>query len=324
MFEILLVIIALIVDLNQAFENPCDDGSIPFLTKQGMFKCLSDVGVYTSSMEYLERNLPSFDIPNKVTLGFNEDEANAVDGLDYGVANYGTNISIHVKTLYKWAAQVEQDIFYEYVLPYANVNEGRSNWRELLLAAVQEIFARYSVEEQDAWTVTDVVNVINNNIWSNNSVLGKTIVFKSSQTPLIYDSMSTLAFGYASCTGVSIFLVNALRSVGVPARVAGTPAWNNDASHGNHNWVEVYLANNDGTGEWAFIEALPAGGGETLSNPCDKWFCNPSQFANGTEVYAVRFNQHSPVRYPMAWDLNNKAIPGENMSKQYQSQCNAC
>jgi hypothetical protein len=250
-----------------------------------------------------------------------------VDGLDFGVANYGTNLSLRVRTQYRWAADVEKNIYDEYVLPYANVNEGRSNWRELLLAAVQEIFAGYSIEEQDTWTVPDVVSIVNANLWSNNTVLGKSIVFKSSQTPLIYDAMSTLAFGYASCTGVSIFFVNALRSVGIPARVAGTPAWNNDASHGNHNWVEVYLAGtgeNESQGGWAFIEAAPAGGGETLDNPCDKWFCNPSNFENGTEVYAVRFNQRSAVRYPMAWDLSNTAIPGDNMSRQYQSQCTAC
>lgn len=310
----------------QAFENPCADGFIPFpRAEKGIYECDSNIDAYNSAMQYLEYNLPSFDVPNKVTLGFNEDQADAVDGLDFGVANYGTNLSLSVRTQYKWAADVEKDIYNEYVLPYANVNEGRSNWRELLLSAVQEIFSAYTVEEQDKWTVSDVVSIVNANLWSNNTVLGKSIVFKSSQTPLIYDSMSTLAFGYASCTGVSIFFVNALRSVGVPARVAGTPAWNNDASHGNHNWVEVYLANeNSDGGVWSFIEAAPAGGGETLANPCDKWFCNPSNFANGTEVYAVRFNQRSLVRYPMAWDLTNIAIPGDNMSRQYQSQCNSC
>jgi hypothetical protein len=51
-------------------------------------------------------------------------------------------------------------------------------------------------------------------------------VFKSQQTPLIFDPMSTIAYSFASCTGVSIFLIDALRSVGIAARIAGTPAWN--------------------------------------------------------------------------------------------------
>jgi len=102
--------------------------------------------------------------------------------------------------------------------------------------------------------------------------------------------MSTIVYGYASCTGVSILYADALRAVGVPARIVGTPAWNADVSHGNHNWVEVYLGtqaygNADG---WYFIEASPAGPGESFSNPCDKWFCNPGHFAEkpATRVYA--------------------------------------
>ena len=45
------------------------------------------------------------------------------------------------------------------------------------------------------------------------------------RTPHIYDPMSTLLYGYASCTGVSILFVDALRTIGIPARVVGTPAW---------------------------------------------------------------------------------------------------
>ena len=46
------------------------------------------------------------------------------------------------------------------------------------------------------------------------------IRFKSDQTPLVYDPLSTILFGYASCTGVSIAYVDALRTLGVPARLA--------------------------------------------------------------------------------------------------------
>ena len=42
--------------------------------------------------------------------------------------------------------------------------------------------------------------------------------------------------GLASCTGLSILLADACRSVGVPARLAGIPSWKN--KNGNHTWVE--------------------------------------------------------------------------------------
>ena len=118
----------------------------------------------------------------------------------------------------------------------------------------------------------------------------------------------------------SIFFIDALRSIGIPSRIAGTPAWNTVPTNGNHNWVEIWTAENG----WQFIEALPAGAGESLNNPCDKWFCNPTNFANNTQVFAARFDQSSKVRYPMAWDLQNTQIPGEDRTAYYQQVCMAC
>ena len=48
--------------------------------------------------------------------------------------------------------------------------------------------------------ITCLSRTINENIWVK-AYLGNDVVFKSSQTPLIYDPMSTIVFGYASCTG---------------------------------------------------------------------------------------------------------------------------
>ena len=55
---------------------------------------------------------------------------------------------------------------------------------------------------------------------------------------------------------MSILFADALKSTGIPARVAGTPAWNGeikksetkkysiyfqgDPNSGNHNWIEVF------------------------------------------------------------------------------------
>ena len=53
--------------------------------------------------------------------------------------------------------------------------------------------------------------------------------------------------GLASCTGLSIVLIDACRSVGVPTRLVGTPMWANKA--GNHTWVEIW------DGDWHFTGA---------------------------------------------------------------------
>lgn len=294
-------------------ENPCSSGFVPFIKESAEYDCIEFSKAFRESLDFLDSNLPSFDVINRCTLGFC---GNASD--ENGVAIVSTTSALQVKQMgYNWANSIPRDIWNEYVLPYANVNEGRSDWRQLFLPVVQSILTS-SGNDINKMTTTDVVYAINSALWS--GPMGKNIVFKSSQTPLIYDPMSTLAFGYASCTGVSIFFVDALRSIGVASRLAGTPAWNGNISHGNHNWVEVW----DPATGWQFIEATPASAGETLFNPCDKWFCNPSSFANGTQVFATQFSQDSKVRYPMAWDRRNTQIPGVDRTSYYQKVCMAC
>ena len=63
------------------------------------------------------------------------------------------------------------------------------------------------------------------------------------------------------------------RSLEYQRGCVGTPAWLGDPARGNHNWVELW----DGAA-WRFWEGRPAGGGETLTNPCDKWFCKAARF----------------------------------------------
>mmetsp|Transcript_19852 Transcript_19852/g.39733 ORF Transcript_19852/g.39733 Transcript_19852/m.39733 type:complete len:324 (-) Transcript_19852:73-1044(-) len=296
-------------------SSQCADDTEVFFADTG---CVSLSSAYSSAYSFLTANLPSWDKANAASLGFSLSPDTA-DGLDDGIATVGLNISLVAQQTFPWAWDLPQSVFNEYVATFAHVNEARNNWRPVLSAATAQILAN---AETAPTTVADVVTLINSNLWHvETSGLVNNITFKSSQTPLIYDPMSTLVFGYASCTGVSILFADALRTVGVAARVAGTPAWNGELENGNHNWIEVYIPEDD---EWAFLEAAPAGGGETLSNPCDKWFCSPAKMANGTEFFSTRFDASSETVYPMAWDLDNDEVPGVDRTDYYQTTCNQC
>lgn len=61
------------------------------------------------------------------------------------------------------------------------------------------------------------------------------------------NALEALSEKKVSCTGQSILLVCALRSVGIPARVAWVMSWNHVP--GNHTWVEVWV-----DGDWRMIE----------------------------------------------------------------------
>jgi len=284
-------------------------------------RCQDMAEAAAEAVTWLKGNLPSFDAIQEVTLF---GEPGGVDGLDAGVASLGANLSLQTRATYTWASSVPKDIWQDYVLPYALVNEPRTNWRPLLAATLGPLVERYG-----AASIDDVASIVNGYTNASDSLWtvftpGK-IVFKSSQTPLIFDPLSVIAFGYASCTGVSALFAAALRSLGVPARVAGTPAWNGNVDNGNHNWVEIWRGQDKG---WSFIEAMPAGGGETLDNPCDKWFCSAAKLGpdSGTQVFAARFEQDASdgTVYPLAWDPENDQVPGVNRTMFYTAACGGC
>ena len=73
----------------------------------------------------------------------------------------------------------------------------------------------------------------------NRSVFPKLKVSYSTQRKKPHQSPSeSIEQGKASCTGLSIILSDACRSVGIPARLVGTPLWTNNS--GNHTWVEIW------------------------------------------------------------------------------------
>jgi len=74
------------------------------------------------------------------------------------------------------------------------------------------------------------VEAVNACIASTVDVEYNTLREKTNQSP-----SESMRQHMASCTGLSILLVDALRSVGIPARFAGTAAWHDD--RGNHSWT---------------------------------------------------------------------------------------
>ncbi|GKY93944.1 hypothetical protein MPSEU_000361300 [Mayamaea pseudoterrestris] len=293
-----------------------------------------------SAYKYLERHIMAFDKPFRSTLGFidsDNDSSNLPDGLSGGLVGPTIDYALKVKQDYPWADNVRpRSIYYEYVLNYANVNEARSNWRPLLFTELQSLFAVENTTTADSndiatnamiKTLPQAVLTLNTHMWT---LLAPrhvdSITFVGGSTPLIFDTMSVLSFGYASCTGLAILFVNALRTFGIPARVVGTPAWYQNRSAGNHNWVEVYHE-----GAWHFMEpsATRTDNPDSIDrDPCERWFCNHERFSdnaqNTTMVYAARLESATSTFYRMAWEWDNQDVPGEDVTAYYQEVCSQC
>jgi hypothetical protein len=133
-----------------------------------------------------------------------------VDGLSDSLVNETVYYSVQAKELYPWTDSIPEELYLEYVVPFAVVNEPRTFSRFLLFNGLKDSLEQYerrnnnttqSAEEQ----IKDVVKLVNTKIWS---LMGRDskepIVFKASQTPRIYDPLSVIAYGYASCTGESL------------------------------------------------------------------------------------------------------------------------
>ena len=117
------------------------------------------------------------------------DEANEATYFDGGIAGASVQLALSARQKFGWAARVPKDIWRDAVLPYAVVNEARNDWRPLLWAKLLPTLSTVS----NSSSLADVFKLVNAKLWGLLGSFSNTsaIVFRSEQTPLIYDPMST-------------------------------------------------------------------------------------------------------------------------------------
>jgi len=195
-----------------------------------------------------------------------------------------------------WASLVPKDIFLNDVLPYASLNESRDQGRPRL----RELSAPLV---KDCRTPGEAAHVLNQKLFGLVNVRYSTKRKKPDQSAL-----ESMASGVATCSGLSILLVDACRSVGIPARVAGTPMWTN--MRGNHTWVEVW------DGSWQFAGAAePDGNGLNHG-----WFVGDAAKADDAKpehrIYASSFKK-TGVSFPLVWNRRLDWVHAENVTARY-------
>ena len=198
---------------------------------------------------------------------------------------------------FPWAKEVPNDIFLNDVVAYVNLNEKRENWRK-------DFYERFKKYVVNCKTMREAIDSVNKNVRDELLVDYNTKREKPDQAP--YESMRQ---HMASCSGLSILLTDAFRAVGIPSRVAGTPAWYDD--RGNHNWNEVWI-----DGKWRFTEYYP-------SEDLDKsWFLTDAGKAIKEDlrkaIYAASFKP-TGYYFPLVWDMNLRYVHAENVTDRYTS-----
>lgn len=196
-----------------------------------------------------------------------------------------------------WGKDLPEEIFLNEVLPYANLNEPRDPWRAML----EERFLPLA---QACGSPAEAAHRLNQEVLAALGVRYSTERVRADQSPA-----ESIGSGIASCTGLSILLVDACRAVAVPARLAGIPNWIDD--RGNHTWVEIW----DG-GTWHF-----AGAAEPDPRGLDHaWFTADAALAREDDpehaIYAISYRR-TGLDFPVRFDPAEPPVPAVNVTARY-------
>ena len=228
-------------------------------------------------MAYLIINMPDFDR----------------NGIDLELLKENVEYANIAREQFAWAQQLPEEVYLCDVLPYAVVDEVRDSWRK-------ELYAIFAPEVEGCATMYDAVCAVNANIPRLTGVDYNTLREKTNQSP-----SESMRQGMASCTGLSILLVDAYRAVGVPARFVGTASWHDN--RGNHSWTEVWL-----DGEWRVTEYYFPSQLDHL------WFMPDASKAKADDrtyaIYATRFAGGDDW-FPMVWADEDEDGPIEELPK---------
>lgn len=175
------------------------------------------------------------------------------DKLDYPPAFHWSQIraTLKAKKELPWSAKVSDQLFNYYVAPLRVNNENLDTSRSFFYSQLKNRVQNMSM--------LDAAMEVNH--WCHEHV-----TYQGSDTRTS-SALTTYRNGYGRCGEESVFVVSALRSIGIPARQVYTPRWAH--TDDNHAWVEFWA-----DGKWYYYGAT-----EPAALPNQGWFTEPARRA---------------------------------------------
>ena len=193
-----------------------------------------------------------------------------------------TLLAYGTRAKFAWGKEIPDEIFFNEVLPYSVVDERREDWRLFLGLRMEPLV-------KDAKTLSEAAYAAGKGAQDALRVKYSTRLAKVNQTPL-----ETAVSGVATCSGLSIAMVAALRSVCIPSRLVSIHRWHGRQDRAGHRWVEVWIG-----GRWYCCELAPFVGFD------QGWFLPrvkpESQEHLGTQVFVNSYKE-TGQKYPRPWD----------------------
>lgn len=203
-----------------------------------------------------------------------------------------------LQTEFPWTASIPADIAHPYVEANRFIDEQPCDWR----ATVQAIMLPAI---KDCKTVQEAVQAIAPN-------MGKLtgVYYSVERSAACLNPLQSLSEKKASCTGMSILFAAAMRSVGIPCRLAGVLSWNH--TPGNHTWTEVWF-----DGAWHMIEF-------DRSEYNTAWVMEAVSMLDSKNHWEQRImavNPSAPAGelnfYPLPWNITDRSVRAEDVSARY-------
>jgi hypothetical protein len=202
-----------------------------------------------------------------------------------------------------WSAFVDEATYFDAILPYANVSEKRELWLSTLRAKCLPMVE--GLRDPALATAR-----LNQRIFPAFKVQYSTKRKRADQAP-----SESIESGLASCSGLSILLIDACRSVGIPARFVGVPMWTDGS--GNHSWIEIW----DGA-RWRYT-----GAAEPTGDDLDQgWFSGRASGQNRSKpehaIYAVSWRD-TGVEFPFVFDPTRPRARAVDVTDRYAGKAPA-
>lgn len=213
------------------------------------------------------------------------------------------NLALKVRDEVPWGRSAPEDIFLNGVLPYSSIGEPAERWRPVFYQKFLPLVASCK-------NAVEAAELLNQKIWKIVGVAYNTKRRRPDQAP--FDSMQQ---GMASCSGLSVLLIDVYRAVGIPARFAGCK-WRKKP--GNHSWVEFWA-----DGEWHYIGAFDC------SKANESWFDPDLAHAEADDpryaIYAVNWAPTGTTfwAYWRGDDDSRAPIPAYNVTARYLKKVKA-
>ena len=167
-------------------------------------------------------------------LDFLYDNLSLPDRTDYSRKYYTNqvNLALQARAEMPWGNSVPEREFRHFVLPPRVNNEDLDTCRAVFFRELKPRLLGLSMQEA----------ILEVNHWCHEH-----ITYRPTNARTL-SPLATLRTAYGRCGEESVFLVAALRSVGIPARQVYTPRWAH--TDDNHAWVEAWA-----DGRWWFLGA---------------------------------------------------------------------